>query len=802
MRTGVDFRFPIGLALWVCLGLGWTAVAAAAMPESGLAAELRLPSASVWSVPSDLEARAADTAVLSGDTPQVKARLLVAHPAPNSGAPRQVGVLFDLAPGWHLYWRNPGETGIAPQLNLRSDGLAFGEVAWPSPQVFEEADGLFTTYGYEDQVLLSAEILAADSAASGSSGLLRAEPSVLVCRTECVPAQFTLETSLAPHPNPKTQTRIDSLFAENASRLPRRGTAFGAAAIARWSTANPAEDETAVLALRLPNCGEDAKACPFRFAAKQQALFLPFEDFPFELESARGSAEPNAPNAGAQLELTLTRLEAGAGPLRGLIPVRDAEGTLGYIEIEAPIAEGNQAAAAVGVPGIARPSANGPAAAATGSFEVSPADAIAHEAPSAGRWIQVLFLALLGGLILNGMPCVLPVLAIKVVAIADLGEKEAREVRIQGLAYTAGVLGSMALLGAAVLTLRAAGHSVGWGFQFQEPLFVAGISAVLVAFALNLFGVFEIDFGQGRLAAVGQTGSATKRSLFEGLLAVVLATPCTAPFLGTAVGFAFAAPGIGILAIFAMIGLGLALPFLVVSFVPAFARFIPRSGPWMMKLRSGLGFCLLATNVWLLWIVGQSGGTEAVIGMVAMLLLLSFLLWVFGQMQPLESAWTARASALLIAGVAIAGFNLVGLEAESGETRSASQENSAHEAWAVYSERAVAETLAAGRPAFVVFTADWCITCQVNEKRVIERPETLAAFKADNVALFKADWTRRDESIRVKLAEFGRAGVPLYLLYTPADPDQPIVLSELLGAAEIPAALATIRDGIPRAPRA
>jgi thiol:disulfide interchange protein DsbD len=322
-----------------------------------------------------------------------------------------------------------------------------------------------------------------------------------------------------------------------------------------------------------------------------------------------------------------------------------------------------------------------------------------------------------------------------------------------------------------------------WGFQFQEPLFVASISALLVAFALNLFGVFEIEFGQGRLAGVGQDRSALTRSAFEGLLAVILATPCTAPFLGTAVGFAFATSGFGILVIFLAIGLGLASPFLVVSLVPSLARFIPKSGPWMMTLRAGLGFSLLATVVWLLWVLGQSGGLEAVIAMTGNLLFLAFLLWGFGQVQPIRSAFLARAGA-----VTIAGFNLI--DFDRIEVASASTPSDTLEAgWHPYSEAAVARTLAGGQAAFVVFTADWCITCQVNKHAVLERTAVREAFDERGIALFEADWTKRDEVIRRKLAEFGRAGVPLYLVYSPDAPTQPKVLSELLSQREVLAAL-------------
>jgi thiol:disulfide interchange protein DsbD len=717
------------------------------------------------SLPESAVARA----VLEDDVPQLEARLVVSR-----GQALAAGVLFELAPGWHLYWRHPGDTGIAPRLELEVPGHAVGEIVWPAPRTFEEADGLFTTYGYEGRVLLAAPLARIAGEAPGDTVSVRAD--VLICRTECVPARFSLSTPLALALPEAEQARIDAAFADARARAPKRAAALGIEATAHWEGPAPGPDETGRLLLSLRSCppGDGAPAptrattdtaCPATPALLAGPLFIPAEAE--RLELSRVEVVSTKATGGAwQLAIEALRLESGPTEpdrLRGLVALRDAQQTLHHVEIDLPIGvEAAQAAAPV----------------------------------SGARWLEIFLLALLGGLVLNGMPCVLPVLAIKIVAVADLAEKHAREIRLQGLAYTVGVLGSMGLLAAVVLGLRAAGQSVGWGFQFQEPIFVVAISAVVVGFALNLFGVFEIELGQGRLASLGQDAAGLRRSVFEGLLAVVLATPCTAPFLGTAVGFAFAASGAGIVAIFLAIGLGLASPFLLVSFFPGLARFIPRSGPWMLKLRAGLGFCLLATGVWLLWVLGQTGGAEAVVSTVSMLLGLAFMLWIFGQLQPMRSVWLGRACALGILGLTLVGLNLVELD-RVGEATADDTAVADEGGWTAWSEAAVAEALAAGRPGFVVFTADWCLTCKVNERTVLERDDVRAALEAGGYALFKADWTRRDETIRRKLAEFGRAGVPLYLVYSPASPGEPRVLSELLTRAEVLTALAP-RDRRPR----
>jgi thiol:disulfide interchange protein DsbD len=335
-----------------------------------------------------------------------------------------------------------------------------------------------------------------------------------------------------------------------------------------------------------------------------------------------------------------------------------------------------------------------------------------------------------------------------------------------------------------VVSLRAAGSLVGWGFQFQEPLFVLAVCTVVVVFALNLFGVFEVGGPSGRVTRLGAEATGWRRSLFEGLLAVVLATPCTAPFLGTAVGFAFSSPAPVIFAIFTAVGTGLAAPFVAVSVVPGWSRFVPRAGAWMLLLRSGLGFALLASAVWLLWIAGRSLGADGVILMVGFLVAVAFGVWSFGQLQRAQKTVWARGLAIGLLVFAVAGPLLVRLEPAPAQ---AGPEGG--DGYAVYDPAALAAELEAGRPAFVVFTADWCITCKVNEKAVIADEEIQSALRDLDFAVFRADWTRRDEAIRAELARFGRAGVPLYLVYRPGRPAEPVMLPELLSVEVLQTAL-------------
>jgi thiol:disulfide interchange protein DsbD len=344
----------------------------------------------------------------------------------------------------------------------------------------------------------------------------------------------------------------------------------------------------------------------------------------------------------------------------------------------------------------------------------------------------------------------------------------------------------MAVLAGVVTALRLAGTSVGWGFQFQQPLFVASLCTLLVVFAMNLFGAFEVTFQPGGLAGAPSVGPASSlRSFFEGALAVVLATPCTAPFLGTAVGFAFASTSGVIFAIFLSVGLGLAAPYLLVTLFPGFSGLVPRPGAWMLTVRKGLGFSLIATVVWLLWVAGRSVGVDAQALLLAYLVGVAFLVWVYGNVQSSQAVWLSRSCAVLAA-VAIA-FSLGSLPLEP-VARTAPNVNAADavasdladEAWRPYDVAAIERARARGRPVFVDFTADWCITCKVNESVVLDSEPVRSEFARLNVATFKADWTLFDEEIRRTLAAHGRAGVPMYLVYPSGVGGAPRVLPELL----------------------
>jgi thiol:disulfide interchange protein DsbD len=414
-------------------------------------------------------------------------------------------------------------------------------------------------------------------------------------------------------------------------------------------------------------------------------------------------------------------------------------------------------------------------------------------------FVLALIGAFVGGLILNLMPCVLPVLAIKLLGFAQHSRAH-RAHRVAGIAYTAGVVLSFLALGAGVLALRAAGEQLGWGFQLQSPVVVSVLAAFFTLIALNLFGLFE--FGQilpSRVASF-QYKHPVMDAALSGVLAVAVASPCTAPFMGASLGLAMTLPTWQALSIFVAMGLGLAAPYLLASFMPAVARLLPHPGPWMVTLRQLLAFPMLATVVWLLWVLGQQTSLDAAMFALVGLLLLAALIWALKQHTP-----AARGLAWLIAAALVWGafsfaeeLNAPATSAVESNSASNGSASNGSAVWQPWSETAVAQSLAQGRPVFVDFTAAWCVTCQINKKSTLSNNEVLADFAAHQVTLMRADWTRRDPTITAALTALGRSGVPVYVLHAPGK--APLVLSELLSVSKMKEALTTLPAADPAKP--
>ena len=716
-----------------------------------------------------------------GDDPRIEARLLVHPDRPGDGS-RRLGVLFELDAGWHLYWRNPGQTGLPTELAWEVDGARVGPVAWPAPKSFREAEGLFTTYGYSERVLLAVDAVPEGAAEALRRTRVRAD--VLVCRESCIPATLRLERQLDAGVAGEDPEVIRRTFSEFGERVPLRPEAAGLELAVSYSQSAIRPDDAFGAAIELRMQSSALRAQSVALSAQSVALraqsaeFFPDRLDGIEIEPARQRLRPSGGGALLTLSGRATTDPGGDQRLSGVLSLYGTGGPT-HVEVDLPLPRAPQGAA------ITLAGASWPLVASE------------RAAPAQTGLLEALLLALLGGMVLNLMPCVLPVLAIKVVSVTELSTRSRLEVLAHGVAYTAGILVTMLALAAAVVALRAAGTSVGWGFQFQEPLFVAAICTVLVVFALNLFGVFEIAIHAGRLAMLGHEATGPRRSFFEGLLAVVLATPCSAPFLGTAVGFAFASFPWVIALIFLAIGAGLAAPFVAVTLFPASARLLPRPGAWMLKLRAGLGFALLATVVWLLWVLGRSIGVDALTSVLAFLVAVAFATWIYGSVAPLRHPRLKPGVGIAVLLAGFLGFGAVGFETNPSEAPAASRGESSSSA---FDPAAIEEELRAGRPVFVYFTADWCITCAANERLVLSNRDVQAALQRYDVALFKADWTRRDERIRTELARFGKAGVPMYLVYGPDTPQSPVLLPELLTVELVLEALAEAAASRPGTP--
>ena len=646
-------------------------------------------------------------------SPRATATLLADIAAVAPGEAFRLGLRLRLAPGWHSYWRNAGDAGAAPEVALDLPaGVTAGPIAWPAPERIPY--GPLVSFGYQGEVLLPIPIdVAADFA--GDSLTLHAEATWLVCAEVCIPEEGRFALTLPVAPSALASPIAAPLFEANAARLPRP---------APWTIRAGASAGRASLALSGAGIGP---------ATVKEAFFFPAE--PGVIDNT--APQPMLVRDGSlTLGLSLAP-DAAPAALAGTLVLLDGGGQRAGFDLSAGIA--------------------GPAA------------------PTLGMplW-QAMLLALAGGLILNLMPCVFPVLAMKAVALARLGGGAARTVRLHAASYTAGVLACFALIGGLLVGLRAGGSAVGWGFQFTEPAFVAAMAWLMLAVGLNLSGVFAL----GRTVGAGQAvaGRGGHLGAFAtGGLAVLLATPCTAPFMAAALAAALAMPPAGAMAVFLALGLGLALPYVLLGLFPGLARLLPRPGAWMERLRQGLAFPMYGAAAWLVWVLAQQAGPDGVLFGLAGAVVLAAGFWGLGLAQragPGRGRRIGTAAAALAVLVALA--LLPRLAAAPAAAAAAAEAGS--EPW---SAARLAALRAEGRPVFVNATAAWCITCQVNERVALRSAAVRDAFAARGVAYLKADWTRGDPAITALLRDQGREGVPLYLYWAPGAA-APVALPQIL----------------------
>ncbi|MBP6008960.1 MAG: thioredoxin family protein [Rhodoferax sp.] len=678
-------------------------------------------------------------------TEQVRAELM-AH-APDGVDPGNtvwVGLQLAHQPEWHTYWKNSGDSGQPTSLNWTLPaGVSAGEIAWPLP--VKIPIGTLANYGYDGTVLLPVPLtISPDFKPSSLTAELevKLQASWLVCKQECVPqdGQFVL-------------------------RIPTKGsTAFNSAAFNAAFKAQPkALTEASSITIEGSNLKVSVPGLPASLRGKTLDFF---PETPEVIETAaKWTQSWQGEVWTASVPIAAQR---GASPTTMPVVVAGLAGNvrLGFVS-QAKIS-GDWPIVATPGAGLGVPSPSTPAA------PPSP-----QNLPSS-LWLALLG-ALVGGMILNLMPCVFPVLAIKVVGFARHGTHQKNH-RIGGLAYSAGVVLSFVALGALMLSLRSAGEQLGWGFQLQSPLVVAGLAALFTVIGLNLAGLFE--FGQWVPSSVAtlEAKNPSVDAFLSGVLAVVIASPCTAPFMGASLGLALDLPALQALSVFAAIGVGMALPYLAASWSPKLANMLPRPGAWMDTFRHAMAFPMFATVVWLVWVLGQQTGIDGASALLALLLALTLVIWSLGLHGRSRLIAAVLSIAVLTGLTGAIGKNIT----QTSEPLGAVSSTSLWQAWA---PGKVEQVLATG-PVFVDFTAAWCVTCQYNKKTTLANAEVLADFAARKVTLLRADWTRRDPAITAALAQLGRNGVPVYVLYKSGA--NPLVLSEILSVSEVRSALATL----------
>ena len=713
-------------------------------------------------------------------TDAVVARLLAW--APRGIAEGQVlwlGLHMQHAPDWHTYWKNPGQAGMATSLQwqLPADWDA-GDIAWPVPVKFM-AGGL-VNFGYADDVLLAVPVRIPALPAAGTVPIVL-QANWLACRIECVPQQGEMHLQL---PLGQPLQEHAAVFAANQKRLPIELTANATIEAA----ANPDGSGVAVKVTGLPTAwqGKTLSVYPeawdvfdVQATARQSwrghawQLDLPLnpqrmhnpDDLALVL-AVQGATHADADNARAAQQAIAHRAYRLQTPLSGGWPTPANMQT--QVDADTEIAK----------------AAPTPSAGEEAQAETAPPAIGAPALTTAAGWGWWLSMggALLGGLLLNLMPCVFPVLGIKVLGFAQHAHS-ARELRLTGILYAVGCIASFLVLAVVLLVLRAGGEQLGWGFQLQNPYVVVALAVLFTVLALNFLGMFEV--GQWLPASwqnAGSNRSVWLQAFFSGVLSVLVASPCSAPFVGAALGLALNQPAWQALAVFACLGLGLALPVLLISFVPAMLRRLPKPGQWMLVLREWMAFPMLITVVWLAWVLGQQRGVGSMAALLGMLVLLSGLLWAW-QLQ----GWLRRL------GVVFFALALLGMGALQGKeltaTPVAAQATTAEEGWQPWSPERVQVALQAGQPVLVNYTAAWCITCQFNQKNVFDQEAFAQLARQNRVVLLKADWTRSDPAITASLRSLGRAAVPTYAVYRPGQSANPQVLTELLTLERIRQAL-------------
>ena len=659
-------------------------------------------------------------------TPHSDVRLVAGVDAAAPGAAVEVALRIAADAGWHVYWINPGDSGLPVRaVWTLPAGATAGPLRFPAPERLDVA-GL-TSYAHSGTTDFLTRITIPGDARRPVE--IAAEASYLICADVCLPAEARATLTLPV----ASETRPNRSLAASLAALPVPAQGWTASALAADSS----------ISLRLvPPPGWAGDPATMQFFADTAGV-------------VRHAAAQTATRDNDALRLRLALVGDAPARLAGVLTAQGARAVaLDVVVARAPVARD-------------------------------------------GLW-AALGLAFVGGLLLNLMPCVFPVLGLKLLSFAGGRDETPAARRRSGLAYGAGVVVSFWILAGVLLALRAGGEGLGWGFQLQTPLVIAVLAATMTVLALNLFGVFEVG---GRLAAAGgalDRGTGPGGAFGSGVLATVVATPCTAPFMGAALGYALAQPAALALAVFTALGVGMALPLVALAVSPRLAARLPRPGPWMEVLRQFLAFPLLATAVWLVWVFGQQTGLDGAASLLVGLVLVGFAAWLVGRWPAgrVSRREHVLSRTLAVGALAVAAV-VVSIGARSAAPSAAPGAGAPADGWRPYDAAEVEALVAAGTPVFIDATAAWCLSCQVNKRTSLQTAAVEAAFDRAGVVRVRADWTTRDPAITALLASFGRSGVPMYALY-PGGGEAPRLLPEVLTPGLVLDALADVAPDVAR----
>ena len=679
-------------------------------------------------------------------TPNVQAELVSERAALVPGEKNTVALRLKIRDRWHTYWQNPGDSGLPTTLEWKlPQGVAAGPVQWPAPKALPA--GPLVNYGYEGEVFHLVDLDVPASLPPGDV-TLRARADWLVCEDTCIPEGADLALTLPVSSTPAPHPRWSGPIASTRAALPKP--------LSGWTAQAQGDGQRIRLVL-----APDGRA-----SAPGELRFFPFAEGVVEPSGAQTLARD-----GDRVVLTLPVAYQLAPDVKRIAGVVTAANGLGGaraatldVALDGAIVAGPKPLDAPA------PQLNVNASTSTASMSLAAA----------------LLLAFGGGTLLNLMPCVFPVLSLKVLGFVEHRDGK-RTMHREAVAYSIGVIASFVLLALLLLGLRAAGEELGWGFQLQSPAVVTALAILFFLLALNLSGVFEFGMFVPSSVAGLTAKNRTLDALASGVLAVVVASPCTAPFMGAALGYAIS-QSVGVtLAVFVTLGVGMALPYVLLAWFPAWRKRLPRPGAWMLRVKQFLAFPLYATVAWLAWVLGAQVDNDAVLRLAIALVFVGFAAWAWRAFR--TSGAGGWAGATMVAAIGI-GWLVAPLVAGPPPAEARAAVAARDGAWQPFSVQTVQSLTASGQPVFVDFTAAWCVTCQVNKRLVLNDGDVLAAFAQRNVALVRADWTRRDPAITQALAALGRNGVPVYVLYRPGR--EPLLLPEVLQSGIVHDALATL----------